>query len=188
MLTVFCFVKGIWRYRIERLGDSHQSHFVQVVTSTTASNAVDEFNVRLYSNVDETRAVNLSQMPLILYADVRRGMSPVLEADVEATVMAGTLKWNVRLFDSGNGGEKKNYMNNGGMQCLCNIIYHFIFNDPIFIVIFNRSRYHGWRWNILSLYYSTCFHSEYLARDFGKSENVSVRFEIRGNGLDVDGR
>lgn len=103
-ICLFSFV-GIWRYRIERLGDSHQSHFVQVVTSTMAANAGDEFSVRLYSNVEETRSVNLSQMPLILYAEVKRGMSPVIDAEVEATIFAGTLKWNVRLFDSGNGGE-----------------------------------------------------------------------------------
>lgn len=105
LIVLFVCFLGIWRYRIERLGDSHQSHFVQVVTSTMASNAADEFSVRLFSNVEETRAVNLSQMPLILYADVKRGMSPVLEADVEATIFAGTQKWSVRLFDSGNGGE-----------------------------------------------------------------------------------
>lgn len=96
---------GNWKYRIERLGDSHQSHFVQVVTSTTSATAADEFSVRLFSNVEETRAVNLSQMPLILYAEVKRGMSPVLEADVEATIVAGTIKWNMKMFDGGNGGK-----------------------------------------------------------------------------------
>ncbi|XP_021963346.1 calcium-activated chloride channel regulator 2 [Folsomia candida] len=96
---------GIWRYRIERLGDSHQSHFVQVVTNTLATNmAHEEVTVRVFSNVDdEARGANLSQMPLILYASVKRGLSPVIDAEVECLIVAGTHKWSIKLWDNGNG-------------------------------------------------------------------------------------
>jgi hypothetical protein len=103
---VCCVCEGIWHYRIERLGDSHQSHFVQVVTSTGLLNANEELTVRVFSNAEEeeSRGVNLSQKPLILYAEVKKSNSPVLQAEVEAFIVAGTVKWSVKLFDSGNGG------------------------------------------------------------------------------------
>ncbi|CAL8076188.1 unnamed protein product [Orchesella dallaii] len=95
---------GIWRYSMERLGDSHQSHFVQVVTTTTsASSSSDEFSVRVFSNAGESRVVNLTQSPLILYTEVKRGISPVIDADVEASITAGTTKWSLKLLDNGNG-------------------------------------------------------------------------------------
>jgi len=81
-------------------GDSHQSHFVQVLSSG-GTNAED-MTVRVFSNVDETRVVNLTLTALVLYAEVKRGNSPVLEADVVAVING---KWSVSLLDSGNGGE-----------------------------------------------------------------------------------
>ncbi len=82
-------------------GDSHQSHFVQVLSS--GGSHAEDMTVRLFTNVEGTRVVNLSQMPLILYAEVKRGNSPVLGADVVALING---EWSVSLLDSGNGGEK----------------------------------------------------------------------------------
>jgi len=77
---------------------------VQVITSTTEESASKEFSVRVFSNVEDTRSVDLSLQPLIMYAEVKKGMSPVLGADVEAFIRAGNTKWSVKLYDSGNGG------------------------------------------------------------------------------------
>lgn len=77
-----------------------------MVTQQAISGLADEITARVYSNVDdEARGVNLSQMPLILYTEVKRGLSPVIDAEVEAMIVAGTHKWSVKLFDNGNGGE-----------------------------------------------------------------------------------
>ncbi|CAG7835179.1 unnamed protein product [Allacma fusca] len=92
---------GLWTYRIERLGDSHQSHFVQVVT--VGSRSQEELSVRIFSNIDETRVVDLSMGPLILFADVKKGNAPVIGADVEAIITASDTKWSTKLLDSGNG-------------------------------------------------------------------------------------
>lgn len=79
----------------------------QVVTNTLATNmAHEEVTVRVFSNVDdEARGANLSQMPLILYASVKRGLSPVIDAEVECLIVAGTHKWSIKLWDNGNGGK-----------------------------------------------------------------------------------
>ena len=61
-----------------------------------------ELVVKLFSNVEATRVVNFDTTPLILYADVKRGNSPVLGADVVATING---KWVVKLLDNGNGGK-----------------------------------------------------------------------------------
>ncbi|CAG7818395.1 unnamed protein product [Allacma fusca] len=90
---------GVWRYRIERLADSHQSHFVQVVTKSTS----EDLSVQLYTNVPTDRVANLSATPLILYVEVKRQNSPVIDADVEALIVTGNKKWTVRLLDNGNG-------------------------------------------------------------------------------------
>lgn len=175
---MFPFCPGIWRYRIERLGDSHQSHFVQVVTSTTAAGASDEFSVRLFSNVEETRVVNLGQMPLILYAEVKKGVSPVLDADVEATIVAGTLKWNVRLFDGGNGGMLTTLLNCPVTFCCKRSHIRFLFKFE------NRSWYHWRGWGLLTLHNSTLFHSNYNSGSHCKSKNISVSHQVCWNGLD----
>jgi len=52
---------------MERLADSHQSHFVQVVTKTSS----DDLSARLYTNMYEPgKVANLTATPLILYAEV----------------------------------------------------------------------------------------------------------------------
>lgn len=81
-------------------GDSHQSHFVQVLSS--GGKNAEDMTVRIFSNVDETRVVNLTRKALILYAEVKRGNSPVIGADVVATING---KWSTSLLDSGNGGK-----------------------------------------------------------------------------------
>ncbi len=67
---------GVWRYRIERLADSHQSHFVQVVTKTSS----EDLTVRLYSNVRENRVANLTQTPLIIFTEVSQAQTSFLRS------------------------------------------------------------------------------------------------------------
>jgi hypothetical protein len=61
-----CLQPGVWRYRIDRLADSHQSHFIQVVTKTSS----EDLTTRLYTNVELDRPANLSSTPLVLYVEV----------------------------------------------------------------------------------------------------------------------
>jgi len=57
----------VWRYRIERLADSHQSHFIQVVTKTSS----EGLTARLFTNMHEWgKVANLSVNPLAIYVDV----------------------------------------------------------------------------------------------------------------------
>ena len=37
---------------------------------------------------------------------VKRKNSPVIDADVEALIVAGNKKWTVKLLDNGNGGQR----------------------------------------------------------------------------------
>ncbi|OXA62643.1 Calcium-activated chloride channel regulator 1 [Folsomia candida] len=71
-----------------------------VVTRTSS----EDLSVRLYTNVELDKVANLSAIPLALFVEVKhKKISPVIDADVEATIVAGNKKWTVKLLDNGNG-------------------------------------------------------------------------------------
>lgn len=82
----------------------------QPVTTTTQIYD-DAITVQAWTNV-KRQPVNASQSPILLYAEVKRGQSPVVDAKVTALVYPPTESENatvqgpfiVQLYDKGTGG------------------------------------------------------------------------------------
>ena len=98
-----------WTYSLERLPatDSSNQHTVQVVSGPR--DAAEQLAVRLWTNL-EHYAVEVSQhTPVILYAEVKLGAAPVVEAAVTAEILAinqsgfVSALHRVPLLDGGNG-------------------------------------------------------------------------------------
>jgi hypothetical protein len=128
---------GEWSYRLkfaQPIASSSSSKHHQVATTvevtaqpiaTTPTQIQDEaITVQAWTNVAR-QIVNASDTPILLYAEVRRGLSPVLDAKVTAFVYppkgggggqdnATTTQHHgpfvVQLFDKGTGGTYQRHL------------------------------------------------------------------------------
>ncbi|ROT86008.1 hypothetical protein C7M84_022878 [Penaeus vannamei] len=74
--------RGLWTYKVENRADSHQGLYVQVTAKRNASTGLQ---VRLWTN-SGSRPINSSDpsAPVIVYAEVKDGVAPILDARVVA--------------------------------------------------------------------------------------------------------
>jgi len=103
--------RGIWRYKVENRADSHQGLHVQVTALPSKSRRV---NLRVWTS-SEGIELNPSDpsRPTILFAEVKEGDNPVLNAHVVAKLQrlgtnasgSGYTPTFIELFDNGIGGE-----------------------------------------------------------------------------------
>lgn len=94
---------GRWEYEIDNLAASHNSIFVQVVSSPTSSTR-DTIRVQMWTNALDSGTLNATDSPLILYTSVMHGDSPVVDAEVYAVVSRQDgSRVRVRLVDNGLG-------------------------------------------------------------------------------------
>ncbi|XP_018008279.1 calcium-activated chloride channel regulator 2-like [Hyalella azteca] len=101
--------RGIWRYKVENRADSHQGLHVQVAAWPSKNRNV---NVRVWTSNDGAE-LNPSDpaQPIILFAEVRDGDYPILNAHVVAklqrlgtnTTGSGYKPTFIELFDKGIG-------------------------------------------------------------------------------------
>lgn len=77
---------GLWQYKLENRADSHQALFVEVTSRPNHSPETTSVHVRSWTNQKDNQ-VNLTDIasPLIVYAEVRIGLSSVEGAQI--TVM-----------------------------------------------------------------------------------------------------
>lgn len=109
--------RGLWAYSVENRADSHQGLYVQVTAKRNSSSGL---SVRLWTS-SGSRPVNSSDpsSPVRLYAEVKVGVAPVMNARVVAKLQrlgTNATGSNYRpiyldLFDNGIGGEL--------YSCLC---------------------------------------------------------------------
>jgi hypothetical protein len=98
-----------WSYSLERLPSPGQLNSHAVLVTSLPRDPVEQLTVRLWTNTDQHALALSAASPLILYAEVKLGQAPVIEASVvaELTVInpAGQLSAPVTipLLDSGNG-------------------------------------------------------------------------------------
>ncbi|XP_064104872.1 calcium-activated chloride channel regulator 1-like [Macrobrachium nipponense] len=101
--------RGIWQYRVENRADSHQGLIIQVTGSESGNRKI---SLRLWTSSGDS-VVNMtdSSMPVIVYAEVREGVMPILNAKVSARLQrlgTNTTGSNydsiaIDLFDNGFG-------------------------------------------------------------------------------------
>ncbi|XP_065576990.1 calcium-activated chloride channel regulator 1-like isoform X3 [Artemia franciscana] len=94
---------GLWSYVVERDGTSKQPHIVKVTTRQFSAHG-EKLSVKIFTSV-ETAEGNATIEPIKLFAEVKQGRQPVLNAKVEATVTSNQHSFAVPipLFDNGNG-------------------------------------------------------------------------------------
>ncbi|CAL4117431.1 unnamed protein product [Meganyctiphanes norvegica] len=96
--------RGKWHYTVENRADSHQGLVIQVTSHESSSKQI---TIRSWTS----QINNSSKSPVIIYAEIKNGMLPILNARVVAKLQRlGTgLSGNkyapvyVDLYDSGNG-------------------------------------------------------------------------------------
>ncbi|KAF2352326.1 Calcium-activated chloride channel N-terminal [Trinorchestia longiramus] len=103
--------RGLWSYTVENRADSHQGLYVQV---TAKRNTSAGLSVKLWTSPSD-QAVNASDRssPVILFASVTEGESPVLNARVVATLQrlgvnatgSSYEPISIELLDNGIGGK-----------------------------------------------------------------------------------
>ncbi|XP_064110981.1 calcium-activated chloride channel regulator 1-like isoform X1 [Macrobrachium nipponense] len=101
--------RGYWHYQVENRADSHQALHIQV--TSTESN-VRQISLRLWSN-HHLNVINMtdSLTPVIIYAEVKEGSLPILNAKVTAKLqrlginVSGSSYNSITfdLLDNGNG-------------------------------------------------------------------------------------
>ncbi|KAK7079588.1 hypothetical protein SK128_019402 [Halocaridina rubra] len=101
--------RGIWQYQVENRADSHQGLHIQVVATESHTRKI---SLRLWTSSEST-TINMTdpQSPVKVYAEVKDGIVPVLNARVTARLQRlGTnttgSNYNsivVELFDNGFG-------------------------------------------------------------------------------------
>ncbi|XP_066987727.1 calcium-activated chloride channel regulator 1-like isoform X1 [Macrobrachium rosenbergii] len=76
--------RGLWTYSVENRADSHQGLYVQVTAKRNSSTGLQ---VRLWTSTG-SRPVNTSDpsTPVIIYAEVKEGNAPILDARVVARI------------------------------------------------------------------------------------------------------
>ena len=98
-----------WTYSLERLPahDSSNQHTVQVVSGPRDTK--ETMMIRFWTNL-ESHAVEVSAAtPIIIYAEVKLGHAPIVDASVTAEILAinqsgfTTPLYHIPLFDNGNG-------------------------------------------------------------------------------------
>ena len=98
-----------WTYSLERLPshDSSNQHTVQVVSGPRDTK--ENMEIRFWTNL-ENHAVEVSnKSPIIVFAELKLGQSPVVDAGVTAEILAinqsGFLTplYQIPLYDNGNG-------------------------------------------------------------------------------------
>ena len=98
-----------WQYLIEWYpGGSSNQHSLVKMTSQPRFGE-DDIVVHIWSNSHLSQDIVNSQKPLAIYAQVIKGPSPVLNADVTVTITVTKTngngnKFNLRLLDDGSGG------------------------------------------------------------------------------------
>jgi len=110
-LNIFFPQRGLWSYTVENRADSHQGLYVQVTAKRNTSSGL---RVKIWTSSSD-QAVNGSDPsnPVILYASVMVGESPVLNARVVAKLQrlgenatgSSYPPIYVDLLDNGIGGE-----------------------------------------------------------------------------------
>ena len=98
-----------WTYSLERLPaeDNSNQHTVQVVSGPRDDK--EEVQVRFWTNLEQHAVEVSAKSPVIIYAEVKLGQSPVVEAGVVAEILAinqsGFLTplHQIPLYDNGNG-------------------------------------------------------------------------------------
>ncbi|CAL4177136.1 unnamed protein product, partial [Meganyctiphanes norvegica] len=73
--------RGEWHYQVENRADSHQGLQIEV-TSVESENRL--IRLHIWTNVDSVN--NTSSDPIIIYAEIKDGMLPILHAKVTAKV------------------------------------------------------------------------------------------------------
>lgn len=131
--------------------------------TTTPTQIQDEaITVQAWTNVAR-KPVNASNTPILLYAEVRRGLSPVLDAKVTALVYPpkggqenGTTESHgpfvVQLFDKGTGGTYQRHL---ALEFQTKLIFTQ-----------NRSGYYEGGWNLFGLLYQGRQSTGTLRRDY----------------------
>jgi len=98
-----------WSYSLERLPSHHNlnNHMIQVISAPRDVN--EKISVRLWTNLPSHAVVVSPSHPVVLYAEVRLGNSPVVEASVMAEIQAINQSGfisppiTLNLLDNGNG-------------------------------------------------------------------------------------
>ncbi|CAL4114645.1 unnamed protein product [Meganyctiphanes norvegica] len=74
--------RGVWAYELENHATSHQSLYIQVTGTESEANKI---NLRVWTNKDHNAKNKTEPLsPTIIYAEVKDGMLPVLNAKVVA--------------------------------------------------------------------------------------------------------
>ena len=98
-----------WSYSLERLPSPGQLNSHAVLVTSLPRDPVEQLTIRLWSNLDQHAVSLAAASPVILYAEVKLGQAPVIEASVVAEVTlinpAGQLSAaaTIPLLDTGNG-------------------------------------------------------------------------------------
>ena len=98
-----------WTYSLERLPsvDSSNQHTVQVVSGPR--DVKETVTVRFWTNLEDHAVEVSARSPIIIFAEVKLGHAPVVEASVTAEILAinqsGFLTplYQIPLYDNGNG-------------------------------------------------------------------------------------
>lgn len=98
-----------WTYSLERLPstDNINRHTVQVGSSPR--NPKEQIGIRLWTNLDSHAVTVSADKPVVIFAEVKLGQAPIVDANVIAEIQAinqsGFLTpvYNIPLYDNGNG-------------------------------------------------------------------------------------
>lgn len=103
--------RGLWTYSVENRADSHQGLYIQVTAKRNSSLGLQ---VRLWTS-SGSRPINSSDpsTPVVIYAEVKAGVAPIMDARVVATLQrlgSNATGSNyppifLDLWDNGIGGE-----------------------------------------------------------------------------------
>ena len=99
-----------WKYEIEWYPGGSSNQFSLVSMNSFPRYGEDDIFVKVWTNADSPSDIVTSQKPLAIYAQVIKGSSPVLRADVTVDIRVtqpdsgSGNHFSLRLKDDGSGG------------------------------------------------------------------------------------
>ncbi|CAL4066566.1 unnamed protein product, partial [Meganyctiphanes norvegica] len=80
--------RGLWRYQVENRADSHQGLHIQVTAKESSNQQISlrVWTTTFRNKISEDPKFMQTAIPVIVYAELRDGMLPILNAKVTATL------------------------------------------------------------------------------------------------------